>query len=302
MKNDKNYETVVPEADIAYIRDINKIKQLPEDVMTAMFQRIKSGTESEATVKRLKDQIVEANMRLVVKTAYRFTGRGVDLADMITAGSLGLMKAVDNFDLSTGCMFSTYAIPRIEGFIREEIRKQGSAIQLGQEVTLLLNRMYMAENKLMVMLNKEAASLTDAEIAAEMQIPEDQVRELRQIRTNRVVYSVEQMISPDDEDSIPMDIPDRDASASKEILAQEKRDHIIQIIGRIKSQKVREVLIESWGLGDHKYQMNLAEVGRALGKSREAVRQLYDKGVNTIKTLVEEDENLKRELLTIPIN
>jgi RNA polymerase primary sigma factor len=276
-------EEVLPEStayidDIAddsvrlYLREIGKIPLLTAQEELALAQKVKSGS------KKAKDQMAEANMRLVVSIAKRYVGRGLDLLDLIQEGNTGLLRAVEKFDPDRGFKFSTYATWWIRQAITRAIADQARTIRIPVHMVETINKLLRTQRRLTQELNREP---TNEEIAAAMEMDVDKVEHIMKIKQD--ISSLDASVRDDEEDSVLGDfIEDEDAktpteSASEQLL----KEQVKQILGTL-TEREQKILKLRFGLEDGKSH-TLEEVGQEFSVTRERIRQIEAKALAKLR-------------------
>ncbi|HET7529026.1 MAG TPA: RNA polymerase sigma factor RpoD [Candidatus Saccharimonadales bacterium] len=276
-------EEAVPEAavymdDIAddsvrlYLREIGKIPLLTAEEELALAKKVKSGD------KRAKDQMAEANMRLVVSIAKRYVGRGLDLLDLIQEGNTGLLRAVEKFDPDRGFKFSTYATWWIRQAITRAIADQARTIRIPVHMVETINKLLRTQRRLTQELNREP---TNEEIAAAMEMEVEKVEHIMKIKQD--ISSLDASVRDDEEDSVLGDfIEDEDAktpteSASEQLLKEQVR----QILSSL-TEREQKILKLRFGLEDGKSH-TLEEVGQEFSVTRERIRQIEAKALAKLR-------------------
>jgi RNA polymerase primary sigma factor len=255
-----------------YLREIGKVSLLTSDEEVQLAKRKEKG-DMEA-----QKRLVEANLRLVVSIAKKFTGRSLSLLDLIQEGNIGLFRAVEKFDYRKGYKFSTYATWWIRQAITRALADQSRTIRIPVHMVETINRFQQVERQLIQDLGREPLP---EEIAAEMGEEVEKIRHIINISQDTV--SLETTVGEDDEDSTLGDFiedvktitPDRVAAM------QLLRDHIKDIIQELtpREQKILEM---RFGLLDG-VAHTLEEVGREFGVTRERIRQIEAKALERIQ-------------------
>ena len=226
-----------------------------------------------------RDRMILSNVRLVMKIAYGYKGRGLDMSDLRQEGILGLIRAVEKFEWQKGFKFSTYATWWIRQSIQRGIADKSHAIRLPVHIGDRVRKIAAAERALVVKLGRDP---TDAEIAAEVNgIDVDEVPELRRFRQQTVSIDVTRGISDDDSFNLldMVEDPDRvDEQAQHAALVAIVRDAVEQLPSR-----QRRVLDLRFGLPPGQKPLALQEVADQLGVTRERVRQVEAKTLRRLR-------------------
>jgi RNA polymerase primary sigma factor len=255
-----------------YLREIGKIPLLNAEQELALAQRVVAG-EKDA-----KDQMAEANMRLVVSIAKRYVGRGLDLLDLIQEGNTGLLRAVEKFDPDKGFKFSTYATWWIRQAITRAIADQARTIRIPVHMVETINKLLRTQRRLTQELNREPSN---EEIAKEMEIDVAKVEHIMKIKQD--ISSLDASIRDDEEESVLSDfIEDEDTitpeeSATGQLLKEQVKDMLSAL-----TEREQKILKLRFGLEDGK-QHTLEEVGQEFSVTRERIRQIEAKALAKLR-------------------
>jgi RNA polymerase primary sigma factor len=264
--------TVEPSLDSLrlYLRSIGRVDLLTADQEVALARRIERGDMSA------KQQMIEANLRLVVSIAKGYLGRGLSFLDLIQEGSLGLIRAVEKFDYRRGYKFSTYATWWIRQAVTRAIADKARTIRIPVHMVEKLNKVVHVERQLVQEFGREP---TPEEIAVELQWTSREVKDI--LRIAQLPVSLEKPIG-EEEDSELGDFVEDDSAESPFEQASEnlRRENVKRALDALPPRE-REVIEMRYGLKGHKAR-TLEEVGRAFGVTRERIRQIEN---NTLKKL-----------------
>ncbi len=255
-----------------YLREIGKVPLLTGDDEINLAKRIERG---DLTAKR---QLIEANLRLVVSIAKKFTGRSLSLLDLIQEGNIGLFRAVEKFDYRKGYKFSTYATWWIRQAITRALADQSRTIRIPVHMVETINRMQQIERQLIQDLGREP--LPD-EIAAEMGEPVEKV--LHILKISQETVSLETSVGDDDEDSTLGDFIEDEKTLSPDRVAalQLLSDHVKTVLSDLTPRE-QKILDMRFGLSDG-VAHTLEEVGQEFGVTRERIRQIEAKALERIE-------------------
>ncbi|WP_300408566.1 RNA polymerase sigma factor RpoD [Lagierella sp.] len=254
-----------------YLKEIGKIPLLTADEEVDLAKRMEAG---EIYAKR---RLAETNLRLVVSIAKRYVGRGMQFLDLIQEGNLGLMKAVEKFDYTRGFKFSTYATWWIRQAITRAIADQARTIRIPVHMVETINKLVRIERQLIQELGRDP---TNEEIAKEMGIDVEKVREVRKIAQEPV--SLETPIGEEEDSHLGDFIEDETAVAPDEAanftMLREQLDDILSTL----NDRERKVLELRFGLTDGTPR-TLEEVGKEFNVTRERIRQIEAKALRKLK-------------------
>lgn len=271
--DDKAYmDDIADDSVRLYLREIGKIPLLKPDEELALAQRVVAGD------KRAKDQMAEANMRLVVSIAKRYVGRGLDLLDLIQEGNTGLLRAVEKFDPDKGFKFSTYATWWIRQAITRAIADQARVIRIPVHMFETINKLLRTQRRLTQELNREP---TNEEIAQAMEMEVEKVEHIMKIKQD--IHSLDASVRDDEEDSVLGDfIEDEDTVSPEESAAGSLlKEHVKDMLSGL-TEREQKILKLRFGLEDGKSH-TLEEVGQEFSVTRERIRQIEAKALAKLR-------------------
>lgn len=254
-----------------YLKEIGKVPLLSADEEINLAKRMENGDEEA------KRKLCEANLRLVVSIAKRYVGRGMLFLDLIQEGNLGLIKAVDKFDWRKGYKFSTYATWWIRQAITRSIADQARTIRIPVHMVETINKLIRISRQLLQEYGREPRP---DEIAAEMDLPEEKVREILKIAQEPV--SLETPIGEEEDSHLGDFIPDDDVPAPAEAAAFSMlKEQLIEVLDTL-TEREQKVLKLRFGLEDGRAR-TLEEVGRKFDVTRERIRQIEAKALRKLR-------------------
>jgi len=254
-----------------YLKEIGKIPLLKPHEEVELAKRMQEGDEIA------KQRLVEANLRLVVSIAKRYVGRGMLFLDLIQEGNLGLIKAVEKFDYVRGFKFSTYATWWIRQAITRAIADQARTIRIPVHMVETINKLIRVSRQLLQELGRDPKP---EEIAKEMEMSEEKVREIMKIAQDPV--SLETPIGEEEDSHLGDFIPDEDALAPAEAAAYSLlKDQIEEVLGSL-NEREQKVLKLRFGLEDGRAR-TLEEVGKEFDVTRERIRQIEAKALRKLR-------------------
>ncbi len=254
-----------------YLKDIGRVPLLSADDEIELARRMQEGDEEA------KKKLSEANLRLVVSIAKRYVGRGMLFLDLIQEGNLGLMKAVEKFDYQKGFKFSTYATWWIRQAITRAIADQARTIRIPVHMVETINKLTRVSR---ILLQKYGREPTPAEIAAEMNISEERVREIQRIAQDPV--SLETPIG-EEEDSHLGDFieDDKTVTPSDSVSTTMLKETLLSVLNSLTPRE-EKVLRLRYGVDDGRPR-TLEEVGREFNVTRERIRQIEAKALRKLR-------------------
>ncbi len=269
--------TVEPSLDSLrlYLRSIGRVNLLTAEQEVSLARRIERGDMSA------KQQMIEANLRLVVSIAKSYLGRGLTFLDLIQEGSMGLIRAVEKFDYRRGYKFSTYATWWIRQAVTRAIADKGRTIRIPVHMVEKLNKVVHVERQLVQQLGREP---TPEEIAWEL---ETTVREVRDVlRMAQQPISLEKPIGEEEDSELGDFVEDQTAESPFELAAEHlRRENLRRALATLPVRE-REVIEMRFGLtGERPY--TLEEVGRAFNVTRERIRQIENHTLKKLEALPE---------------
>ena len=244
--------------------------ELSEEEMKALKSAVKKGERS-------KQRLAEANLRLVVSIAKRYVGRGMLFLDLIQEGNLGLIKAVEKFDYTKGYKFSTYATWWIRQAITRAIADQARTIRIPVHMVETINKVIRVSRQLLQELGHDPSP---EEIAAEMDMPVDKVREILKIAQEPV--SLETPIGEEEDSHLGDFIQDDNVPVPAEAASFTLlREQLVEVLGTL-TEREQKVLRLRFGLDDGRAR-TLEEVGKEFNVTRERIRQIEAKALRKLR-------------------
>ena len=254
-----------------YLREIGRIKLLTYDQELDLAKRILDGDEDA------KQELAEANLRLVVSIAKKYVGRGMLFLDLIQEGNMGLIKAVEKFDYTKGFKFSTYATWWIRQAITRAIADQARTIRIPVHMVETINKLIRTSRNLLQQMGREP---TPEEIAKEMEIPVEKVVEIQKIAQDPV--SLETPIGEEEDSHLGDFIQDEDSPAPHDAASYTLLKEQLEEVMNTLTPREAKVLKLRFGLEDGKSR-TLEEVGREFNVTRERIRQIEAKALRKLR-------------------
>ncbi len=255
-----------------YLKEIGKVPLLKAKDELEIAKRIEAGDELA------KQELISANLRLVVSIAKKYVGRGMQFLDLIQEGNMGLVKAVDKFDYTKGFKFSTYATWWIRQAITRAIADQARTIRIPVHMVETINKLTRVQRQLVQKLGRDPSP---AEIAAEMDgITPEKVVEIQRIALEPV--SLETPVGEEDDSHLGDFIEDKEAVSPEQFANNQLlRDEINEVLSGL-TEREEKVLRLRFGLDDGRTR-TLEEVGREFNVTRERIRQIEAKALRKLK-------------------
>ncbi len=259
-----------------YLREIAQVKLLTPSEEVTLAKRIRRGDD------QAREQMIKANLRLVVKIAHDYDGLGLPLLDLINEGNIGLIKGVERFDPGKGAKLSTYAAWWIKQAIKRALANQSKTIRLPVHVVDKVAHIRRAELRLRETLDRDP---TDEEVAADVGIKPGRVREYRQV--SKPLVSLEAPLgTSDDTNAVAEVVADANAEAPFDHLVRSSDVALLREVFATLAPRERAILSMRFGLDDDEPR-TLEEIGNRFGVTRERIRQIQNEALQKLRTKVE---------------
>jgi len=265
-----------------YLREIGQVKLLTPQEEIELAARIKKGD------KKAREQMIKANLRLVVKIARDYEGIGLPLLDLISEGNIGLMKAVERFDPSKGGKLSTYGSWWIKQSIKRALANQSKTIRLPVHLVDKISKMRRVAMELQEELGREP---TDEELGEELGIPTSRITQMRLAAIRPA--SLDAPIGDEDSNNFSEVVQDENADTPYEQLEDKTVTGMLQEMVKKLDQREATILRFRFGL-DGGSEKTLEEVGERFGVTRERVRQIQNIALRKLRKMIEKLEAAKR--------
>ncbi len=280
-----------------YLQEIGRVDLLNADEERHLARLVAEGIEAAATIdagavddterhqllrqvsrgQRARHALTQANLRLVVSIAKRYTNRGVQLLDLIQEGNLGLMKAVEKFDYAKGFKFSTYATWWIRQAVTRSIADQSRTIRIPVHMVEHLNRLLRGRREFLQEFRREP---TVPELAESLHMPEDRVSEL--LRWSQEPLSLDSPVGDGDDAELGDFVADDVAGPASQVEVLDLESKIVELLDSL-GEREREIVQMRFGLGLDRPR-TLEEVGAELGVTRERIRQIEAKTLARLRS------------------
>jgi RNA polymerase primary sigma factor len=274
LSTDQYFDDASDDSVRLYLREIGKIPLLNAEEELALAKKVVSGD------KKSKDKMAEANMRLVVSIAKRYSGRGLDFLDLIQEGNTGLLRAVEKFDPEKGFKFSTYATWWIRQAITRAIADQARTIRIPVHMVETINKLLRTQRRMTQELNREP---TIEELGKELEMEPEKVEYVMKIKQDITSLDAGVGRDGDDEDSVLRDfIEDEEGVTPEESAAQQLLKEQVQAILSTLSDREQKIIKMRFGLENGKSH-TLEEVGQEFAVTRERIRQIEAKALAKLR-------------------
>ena len=274
LNNNQYFDDISDDSVRLYLREIGKIPLLNSEEELALAQKVVAGD------KKAKDKMAEANMRLVVSIAKRYSGRGLDFLDLIQEGNTGLLRAVEKFDPDKGFKFSTYATWWIRQAITRAIADQARTIRIPVHMVETINKLLRTQRRMTQELNREPSI---EELAKELEMEPEKVEYVIKIKQD--ITSLDAGVGRDgeDEDSVLADfIEDEDTVTPEESATNQLLKEQVQSVLSTLSDREQKIIKMRFGLENGKSH-TLEEVGQEFAVTRERIRQIEAKALAKLR-------------------
>src|SRR5918911_4483705 len=250
-----------------FLKDVGKVDLLTAAREVELAKRIEAGDH------RAKQEMVEANLRLVVSIAKRYRNQGLPFLDLIQEGTIGLVRAAEKFDHRKGFKFSTYATWWIRQAVARALADKARTIRMPVHIVEKLNKIVRTERKLRAELGREPFAW---EIGAELELDADEVESIR--RSSQPPVSLEKPVGDDEESEFGHFLTDENEALPDEVAEVELRKEALKRVLGSLSPRERRVLELRYGL-DGEHPRTLDEVGRTFNVTRERIRQIENQSL-----------------------
>jgi len=262
-----------------YMREISRYELLSAGQEIELATPIANGDD------QARHYMIQANLRLVVKISRRYLGRGLALADLIEEGNLGLMRAVEKFDIAHGCRFSTYATWWIRQSVERAIMNQSRTIRVPVHIAKQFNSVMAQAARLRVELDRDP---TELEIAEAMDIPIKRVHVL--LKTSMGTESADELLHHDGDFNLYDITEDEQAASPSERLEDDRRNELLRAWMQQLTAQERDVVRLRYGLDSHDDAWTLEAIGERMGVTRERIRQIQMGALKKLRKMVDHED------------
>jgi len=258
-----------------FLKDVGKVDLLTAAQEVELAKRIERGDH------RAKQEMVEANLRLVVSIAKKYRNQGLPFLDLIQEGTIGLVRAAEKFDHRKGFKFSTYATWWIRQAVARALADKARTIRMPVHIVEKLNKIVRTERKLRAELGREPYAW---EIGDELELDPDEVESIR--RSSQAPVSLEKPVGDDEESEFGHFLTDENEALPDEVAEEQLRKAALRRVLSCLSPRERRVLELRYGL-DGEHPRTLDEVGRTFNVTRERIRQIENQSLKKLRALAE---------------
>jgi RNA polymerase primary sigma factor len=258
-----------------FLKDVGKVDLLTAAQEVELAKRIERGDH------RAKQEMVEANLRLVVSIAKKYRNQGLPFLDLIQEGTIGLVRAAEKFDHRKGFKFSTYATWWIRQAVARALADKARTIRMPVHIVEKLNKIVRTERKLRAELGREPLAI---EIGKELELDPDEVDSIR--RSSQPPVSLEKPVGDEEESEFGHFLTDENEALPDEVAEEELRKAALRRVLGSLSPRERRVLELRYGL-DGEHPRTLDEVGRTFNVTRERIRQIENQSLKKLRALAD---------------
>jgi RNA polymerase primary sigma factor len=258
-----------------FLKDVGKVDLLTAAQEVELAKRIERGDH------RAKQEMVEANLRLVVSIAKKYRNQGLPFLDLIQEGTIGLVRAAEKFDHRKGFKFSTYATWWIRQAVARALADKARTIRMPVHIVEKLNKIVRTERKLRAELGREPLAV---EIADELELEPDEVESIR--RSSQPPVSLEKPVGDEEESEFGHFLTDETEALPDEVAEEQLRKAALRRVLGSLSPRERRVLELRYGL-DGEHPRTLDEVGRTFNVTRERIRQIENQSLKKLRALAD---------------